>query len=476
MGIDRKIPALPALTGTMDGSELLEIVQGPINKKVTVMKLLERAWSSAIDVQAVYGIVPNTDVDFTAQIAAAEAGAIATGRALRFPQGYIRGHWVLKGQVEYLGAGMGSGGTILRAPVGFTGDEIVALGEGPIIDMAFDGFTIDAEALDAWCMRLKAVTDGTHGGMWYSTLSRFDVRGGKGGVWLQGGNPTDGTPHQFCIVERLLVSGRDEGDDWMGLRITGQVGQFDWDVLEVTGNGTTDLDIFIGREENDAGAVVSDEAPYAMHFTQPTIQNSVGGIYVERAEDIHLVTAYFEGVQRCTDSNQSASNVCLTNPIYRNSGYNVAGTGFVMGVRGTSHAKITGAHWASGTEGSPDKVIDRTGPGWCDQDASNHWGPGHSSAAGFIFPNVAATIDMGFANFQGLIGGATTVTTLTNNIPEGVVLYVWAAAGTVKLGEGGNMTIPAGTLLTMAEGCISTWMRLGTGLSLVNTGVGGVIS
>lgn len=323
--------------------------------------------------------------------------------------------------------------------------------------------------------------DGDDGGWWHGTI---DIQLGEGlepgGLWLRGGGDDGKNPHQGL---KVYVYGRDTvgRPGWVGVRLTGQIGQCEFPRLWLGGPGgddpVTEWLMRIEREVDDDGDYISDQHAYNLEFGTVTLEGAHGGVLIDRTRVADWDNTHFENVKYPVKMQNSAVAIDFDATEFAACGLD-NGDGALFTVE-NSWGTYGTTTWQGEGDG-PDNVVLRNGStGAMIPKGTNNLPSGHSSDGLLYQLNVAGGLDFSHHRFVGIVGdGATTVQQMTNTIAEGEVFKVLALGDDVLFNQSGNLVIPQGSthVLTQANGAISSWVRQGVKLWLEHAGEGSSIA
>ncbi|MBW9093093.1 hypothetical protein JNB62_05310 [Microbacterium jejuense] len=411
-----------------------------------------------------YGDPEDSTTDQTAAVQQViDEVAAAGGGVISWPARLIVADIILRTNVRIIGQGFGR--SVIKAPAGSTRKGIVTIDQsgGPVRRVYLSDVSISGNGNpNQWGIFFKGVAGSIapfDGGLWYSDFERLRISNTlPGGILMQGGPVSSLLPQQFLnfrSVHIQLTSGT--YPNWVGIRIAGQVGQVHFDQVEASYRGTNfelgtnygAAGLYVSREIDDSGAIISDRYPYALKFTTCTFQGCVVGARLDRVQGCTLESPWFEDNQSGILFEQSCSSCSVVDGTFADSGSNGAGTGYIAQATGTAYGEIDNPTVLG--------AYDRT---WVNSTGQGHlrvWNAGNGSASIANFPKqfaAAGTLVTARERYIS-ITGATTVTSFTSYLDPDEVLYVRLLSDVTINGSSGNIRFPTGvnnTTLTFRAG------------------------
>lgn len=199
--------------------------------------------------------------------------------------------------------GMVQGQGKLSALAGFVGNGIMQHEAGPVKRAHVKRLIIEADpsisdtVYGAYFDAAGDAAQSDTGGLWHWVFDSLTFNNNMG-VWLRGGGSDFKRPHQFNTFRNIDIKYQvGSNTDWIGLRITGQCGQNDFITTEITGYANNDgrCALWVGREIDDAEAVLSDSYPYSNNFHGLTLQKCSQAASISRGYPTQLDDLYIEG-------------------------------------------------------------------------------------------------------------------------------------------------------------------------------------
>ncbi len=217
------------------------------------------------------------------------------------PKGtYVIDQLILKNSIKIKGE---LNSTIIR-PSDSSHPDLIIIDDGPVTGLKLEDLHFDGKDQDKTCFFIEAKGTGNIGGLWSSTFSNMTIRNfGGHGIYLKGDNKQDfplanssqDFPNQFLIFKNVLVKRKQRGG-FNALKITGQTGQVNFFNCSFDGKNFSQgnpmswnvhisnlLDDYKGR-------------PAIIKFDTCTIQNAIGGVYIENSENITIDSCWFENL------------------------------------------------------------------------------------------------------------------------------------------------------------------------------------
>lgn len=396
-----------------------------------------------------------TDVSTYVQQVINEAAASGGDAVVWLPPFAIIAEIQVKSNVRIIGASHGR--SSLKAVPGSSNPGVVMLDQtgGPVTRAKLENVAISGNTANAsqWGIYLKcpprAVSPFDHG-LWYTSFRDIRITNTvAGGIWLYGGGTDSLGPHQFLNFDQVSIQYTDATvtpTNWIGILATGQVGQITWNQIESSyrGTGFGASAVSILRETDDTQTNVSDKAPYAMTFNASTFQGCAININVERAAGIQFNACWVEDGQNGFRVRTAATGVQF-NACHFADTTNNGGTGYVGRVEGTCQVTVTDATvansgtndlvWADATAAGGSFQIDGADPASTTKTSGY---PKQLTATG--------TLNVG-PNAYVAVTGATTITTLSSNLPHGAILVLRltsagsynVASGNIRAGIGNSL-------------------------------------
>lgn len=373
---------------------------------------------------------------------AVDALAALNGGTVRVGAGTFVEDILVKKRVSIEASGYGV--TFIESPPGSTADGVLTLDEGPVIDVHLSGFTVKSSNPGQHGIYFEAAAipgdPNNNGGLWWSSIEGIRFSGITGDlIWMRGGGDDNLKPHQFISVSDVIgfaVTGK------CALRLTGQVGQVDFNSCQFDGPGlavgSSAPNVFIGREVDDALAVISDIAPYTINFRGCTFQSNAQAIVIQRANVVRMSGVYFENVGQSITVSTSAQWVEIDGVVFANAATSHAadGSGYAVSQAGGARVRVANYVIIGGAEATfkGDSAV-----GVLDV------GPGTSSVGTVVGVTRQLSISGGGAITAELLRtawvntSATTLTTITSEHMPGAQLHLRALSGPFTIGTGGNI-------------------------------------
>lgn len=376
------------------------------------------------------------------------------GGILSMPPYLITAEPILKSNVRIIGQGHGR--SVIKAVAGSSRRGIVTIDQtgGPVRRCSLTDVSISGNGNpNQWGMFIKGspgLTDPFDGGLWYSDFERIRITNTiAGGILLQGGGVSSLLPQQFLNFRSISIQ-QTTGTypNWVGLRIAGQVGQAHFDQIEVSYRGTNFQDnnnygkcgLYISREIDDSGAIISDKYPYALVFTACTFQGCAIGARVDRCLGASFIGCYWEDNQNGILAEQSCSGVVVVSPHFADTGSDGNSTGYI--------AQVTGSAFLTIIDPTIIGAYDRS---WINSSGSGHLDliHGHNASTNIVnFPKqftAAGTLTINNEKFIA-IGGAAEVTSFSATLDPEDILVVQLTSDVTFNGSTGNIRFPTGAL------------------------------
>lgn len=369
--------------------------------------------------------------------------ATAGGGTMWMPPKATQGEIILKRNVSIEGAAWGA--SSLSAVPGSTKRGVITMDQagGPVTRCRISNLTINGvpENTTQWGIYFRGVMGSNDGGLWYAPFNHLRINNTLGGgIWLRGGGDNNKMPQQFLSLNDVFIQvTAGEAPDWVGLRISGQVGQVTFNTLECSFRGTGKglAGVFISREVDDAGAYISDRYAYALTFNAATFQGCVHGARVDRAQGVQFNSPWFEDNFNGISASNGAKGVVLIAPNFANTGANGSGTGYVAAANGSGSLTII----APIVTGAYDRSwVDSTGSGNLTVIAAENGSQNIVNIPKAF--NTAATIDIGASTYIALAGTVTVDNFTSVMDPQGFLTVQTQTAVTIS--QAGNIRLGGG--------------------------------
>ena len=406
--------------------------------------------------------------------------------------GYVINEITLRYGVQILGSSVDQ--PVIYA--GLPGDPGYSSTNDYLVNMTPDVIQVEVSNLnfagrgtDKGCIHLKAQhgSGGTNddGGIWQSSFKNIKIGDFKGnGIYSEGG--VGGLlPNQFMVFELVSVGmNKNAPQSSCALKITGQNGQITF--LNSAFNGYNDNNRFHNGHVISIAPSSSSQGAYpaVISFINATIQEGDYGVWMSYCENISFDNCWFEnlGVAVTVDG---TANWCRNINILNSRFANAAGYGSVP----ASSSNITNGQCVS-VKNSQVKVINNFVTvsrldSRSNNDSfviasglnSNTINPGvEVSGNSFAFPELNKTygiwqvitavtsnaIDCRYNKCLYVNASGNTIKNIKSELVESESFLIRANGGNIRFDNTGNIFLTHRSSLTLANGEVATFTKLGT--------------
>jgi hypothetical protein len=410
------------------------------------------------------------------------------GTTVFFPNGgYIVDKIILKNGITLLGDSIDKTAIIstisgdvdynigMVAP--YTNNYLFEMEPGPI-QISMSNFNILGRLTTKGCFFFEAKTDGTHGGLWYSTFKNIKITGFNGdGIYLKGGAGSNYTiPNQFLTFENIRITR--QADNSNALKMKGENGQMtflncQFDGYKACGTCTRSKlsNVQISHDSGNSAAVIS--------FINSTFQDSDYGLSVDYAENITIDNCWFEslGIAINIDGNyRSCKGINIVNNRFANAGgfgsltapTNIL-NGMVISIVNSAaniannyttvsaiNSQSTNDAFVLGS--SPNNGIIMSGNTFSSPQLSKTYG-----VLSVITSPSGAILDCQ-NNKLVFVNGNPTINVISSDIGAGETLFIRANGGTVTfISSNNNIFLSNKSTLTLTNGDVAVFTKIDVG-------------
>ena len=343
------------------------------------------------------------------------------------------------------------GKSAIKAVSGSTRKGVVTCNQagGPIKRLSIDNLAIVGNSANTSQWGIYAYTPANtvspyDSGIWYAALKIVRITNTlAGGIWLSGGGTDSLGPMQFLNFDNVsvqLTSGTSAS--WVGLLLSGQVGQVVFNQVESSyrGTGYGAKALWIARQMDASQANLSDRWGYAMTFNGSTFQGCALAIQIDRAQGIQFNSCWIEDNQSGFLVNLAASGVTFISCVFADTGSNGSGGGYVGQVADTSRVVLISPMII----GTVDTLCKQNASTLCSIEVIGSADAPSLTLSGYP-KNFAATgnVQTGSNKYIG-ITGTSQINSLTSTLDHGSVVVVRALSQLNIVGAGGNIRFPPG--------------------------------
>ncbi|MCU1384986.1 MAG: hypothetical protein JWL71_3683 [Acidobacteria bacterium] len=355
-------------------------------------------------------------------------------------------------------------GTTFVPKSGGTAKGLFLLDTGPVQRVVLSGFGLDATGganagqHGIYFLAMPIFIAGAwQGGLWSSVWNDLMVQGFTGEqIWLHASGDEVAhpfsAPHQFGRMTGVVAL--TASTTRRALRLTGQVGQFNYDAAcqfdGALGGGASRLigteNVLIERGVDRTTFVQdSDRAPYTHNFFGSTFQSNTLAARIERATNINFIGAHFEECPRGVKFDVQAYGNSVRSCDFQNVGQDAHGTipGRVIEATGGSETSVL----VDGNifVGPVDTHFAQSGGAQLITGAGNRHSGDTLRTSGLTKGAIAAaaTITTQSFNYVYVNGSATAVNTIASDLLPGEVLVLRANGADLLLGASGNIELGA---------------------------------
>jgi hypothetical protein len=355
-------------------------------------------------------------------------------------------------------------GTTFIPKSGGTAQGLFLLDTGPVQRVVLSGFGLDATGganagqHGIYFLAMPTFVGGAwQGGLWSSVWDDLMVQGFTGEqIWLHASGDEVAhpfsAPHQFGRMTGVVAL--TASTTRRALRLTGQVGQFNYDAAcqfdGALGGGASRLigteNVLIERGVDRTTFVQdSDRAPYTHNFVGTSIQANTLAARIERATNINFIGAHFEECVNGLIFDVQAYGNGIRSCTFSNVGHDfhgaLAGTA-ILATGGSETSVLVDDNIFQGTTDT--HFAASGGAQLITGDANRHTGD-TIRTLGVTRPAIAAAATIATQSGKHIFvnGSATVVNTINSDLPPGDVLVLRANGGDLLLGTTGNIELGA---------------------------------